>query len=191
MLYSIDALNRNYTLLSVRLCWQVVFPDMRCRWFIPKRDDLHVISPLKQRLVTTVILSHSGWSGKLPHHSPSQWLELGTCFLALFALTTPHLNLLKREYAYFRLSSTPEHLNHQSLPLFKGPVAGWCTCAAFIDEKLENNTNRSKNFFFLNSISILASSITNYSLVNTEVRLRVERIYNRSESLVTFLNRFI
>ncbi|KAJ7392804.1 Integrator complex subunit 4 [Desmophyllum pertusum] len=41
---------------------QVVFPDMRCQWFISKRDDLHVLSPLRQRLATTVILSHSGWS---------------------------------------------------------------------------------------------------------------------------------
>ena len=59
------------------LYWQVVFPDMRCRWFIPKRDDLHVITPVKQRLVTTVILSHSGWSGKLPPLRLRKWLELG------------------------------------------------------------------------------------------------------------------
>ena len=42
-----------------------MFPDLRCQWFIPKRDDLLVISPLKQRLATTVILSHSGWSGNV------------------------------------------------------------------------------------------------------------------------------
>ena len=42
---------------------QVVFPDLSCQWFIPKRDDFHVISPQKQRLSTTVILSHLGWSG--------------------------------------------------------------------------------------------------------------------------------
>lgn len=41
---------------------QVVFPDLRCHWFIPKRDDIHVLSPTKQRLATTVILSHKGWS---------------------------------------------------------------------------------------------------------------------------------
>lgn len=41
---------------------QVMFPDLSCRWFIPKRDDLHLVSPLKQRLSTTVILSQSGWS---------------------------------------------------------------------------------------------------------------------------------
>ncbi|PFX32501.1 integrator complex subunit 4-like [Stylophora pistillata] len=41
---------------------QVVFPDLRCHWFIPKRDDIHVLSPAKQRLATTVILSHSAWS---------------------------------------------------------------------------------------------------------------------------------
>ncbi|XP_073255045.1 integrator complex subunit 4-like [Porites lutea] len=41
---------------------QVVFPDLSCQWFIPKRDDFHVISPQKQRLSTTVILSHLGWS---------------------------------------------------------------------------------------------------------------------------------
>lgn len=44
--------------------WQVVFPDLSCHWFIPKRDDLHDLSPNKQRLSTTVILSHTGWSGK-------------------------------------------------------------------------------------------------------------------------------
>lgn len=41
---------------------QVMFPDLSCRWFIPKCDDLHLVSPLKQRLSTTVILSQSGWS---------------------------------------------------------------------------------------------------------------------------------
>lgn len=41
---------------------QVVFPDLSCQWFIPKPDDVHLILPEKQRLSTTVILSHSGWS---------------------------------------------------------------------------------------------------------------------------------
>lgn len=41
-----------------------MFPDLTCRWFIPKCDDLHLVSPLKQRLSTTVILSQSGWSGE-------------------------------------------------------------------------------------------------------------------------------
>lgn len=128
---------REITHWSQCLYWQVVFPDMRCRWFIPKRDDLHVITPLKQRLITTVILSHSGWSGKLQSHptpSSRQCLDQGTGPLPLSASANPP-NLLKRERVNFASPLPSEHLwIHQRLPHFKGSVARWWACADLINE---------------------------------------------------------
>ncbi|XP_048588029.1 integrator complex subunit 4 isoform X2 [Nematostella vectensis] len=41
---------------------QVVFPDMRRQLFTPKTDDFQHLSDMRHRLVTTVVVSHSGWS---------------------------------------------------------------------------------------------------------------------------------